>query len=106
MARPRKCRRIWQMPAITYFRPGGIPMRVLEEIILNCEELEAIRLKDLEGLSQEEAAKKMNISQPTFHRILTSGRKKIADALFNGKAIQIKGGTFVVGPHRYRGGRI
>ncbi len=105
MVRPRKCRMIWKMPDITYFKPRGIPMRSLEEVNLNCEEMEAIRLKDTEGLSQEEAAEKMNISQPTFHRILVSGRKKVADALFNGKAIEIKGGNFVVMPHRHRGGR-
>jgi len=81
-------------------------MRGLEEINLNYEEMEAIRLKDLEGLLQEEAAGKMNISQSTFHRILVSGRKKVADALFNGKAIEIKGGNFVVGQYRHRGGRI
>ncbi len=106
MVRPRKCRMIWQMPDVTYFKPRGVPMRGLEEINLNCEEMEAIRLKDVEGLPQEEAAGKMNISQPTFYRILLSGRKKVADALVNGKAIEIKGGNFVVGQYRHRGGRI
>jgi predicted DNA-binding protein (UPF0251 family) len=69
-------------------------MRELEEVILSVEEFEAVRLKDLEGLEQEQCAKKMNISQPTFHRLVLSARKKIADAIVNGKAIKIEGGNF------------
>lgn len=66
----------------------------LEESILTVDEFEAIRLKDLLGLEQEECAKKMNISQPTFHRLISTARKKIADAIVNGKAIKIYGGNF------------
>ncbi len=66
----------------------------LEESILMVDEFEAVRLKDLLGLEQEVAAKKMNISQPTFHRLVLSARKKIADALVEGKAIKIEGGNF------------
>jgi predicted DNA-binding protein (UPF0251 family) len=88
--RPRLCRRIRFMPDITYFKPAGIRMADLEEAVLAPDELEAVRLKDLEGLEQEAAAKKMNISQPTFHRIVTSARKKIADAIVKGKAIRIE----------------
>ena len=66
----------------------------LEEVILQVDEFEAVRLKDLEGLEQEECAKKMNISQPTFHRLVLSARKKISDAIVNGKAIKIEGGNF------------
>jgi len=69
-------------------------MTQLEEIILHVDEFEAVRLKDLEGLEQEECAKKMKISQPTFHRLILSARKKIADAIINGKAIKIEGGNF------------
>ena len=105
MVRPRKERMIRQMPDVTYFKPRGIPMRTLKEVNLTYEEVEAIRLSDLEGAPQKSAAERMNISQPTFHRIITSGRRKMADALFNGKAIRIEGGTFVVGRHGYRGGR-
>jgi len=94
MPRPRLCRRVWFEPNVTYFKPAGIPVRELEEIILTVDEFEAIRLKDLEGLEQEEAAKKMNISQPTFFRLLDSARKKIADAMVNGKAIRIEGGKY------------
>jgi predicted DNA-binding protein (UPF0251 family) len=68
----------------------------LEEVVISIDEYEAIRLKDLEGLQQEEAAAKMGISQPTFYRLLTSARKKIAAALVMGKAIKIEGGTFIL----------
>jgi predicted DNA-binding protein (UPF0251 family) len=94
MARPFKCRRISFMPGVTYFKPAGIPMKYLEEVQLTVEEVEAIRLKDLEGMEQEEGGKKMNISRPTFQRVLSSARKKIADALLNGKAIRIEGGNY------------
>ncbi len=88
--RPRLCRRIRFRPDITYFKPAGIRMVALEESVLAADELEAVRLKDLEGLEQEEAARRMNISQPTFHRIVASARKKIADAIVKGKAIRIE----------------
>ena len=102
MARPFKCRRVAFMPGVTYFKPAGIPLRALEEIRLTVEEAEAIRLKDLEGLEQEEGAEKMNISRPTFQRVLASARQKIADALLNGKAIRIEGGNFEMSPRRFR----
>lgn len=94
MSRPAKCRRVAFIPGITYFKPAGIPLRSLKEIKLSVEELEAVRLKDLEGLEQEEGAAKMNISRATFQRVLASGRQKIADALLSGKAIRIEGGNF------------
>jgi len=96
MVRPRLCRRIRFNPNVTYFKPRGIPLTNLEEVILQVDEFEAVRLKDLEGLEQEECAKKMNISQPTFHRLVSSARKKIADAIVNGKAIKIERGTYRV----------
>jgi len=94
MVRPRLCRRILAEPNVTYFKPQGIPMRELEEVVLSVEEFEAVRLKDLEGLEQEECARKMKISQPTFHRLVLSARKKIAEAIVKGKAIQIQGGNY------------
>ncbi|MBU1204146.1 MAG: DUF134 domain-containing protein [Nanoarchaeota archaeon] len=94
MVRPRLCRRVQFNPDITYFKPRGISLKELEEVILSIDEFEAVRLKDLESLDQEKAAKKMNISQPTFNRILHSARKKISDALINSKAIRIQGGNF------------
>lgn len=77
-------------------------MQSLKEVILAREELEAVRLKDIEQLDQEKAAKKMNISQPTFHRILTTARKKITEALTKGKAIKIQGGIFEVAKNPVR----
>lgn len=94
MPRPRRCRRVWNEPNVNYFKPAGIRLVDLEEIVLEVDEFESIRLKDLEGLEQEECAKKMSISQPTFHRLVTSARKKISDAIVNGKAIRIEGGSF------------
>jgi len=90
---PRPCirRRIRGRPLAYYFKPAGIRMISLEEIILTLPEFEAIRLIDLEEIPQEQAAKKMKISQPTFSRILTSARKKISEAIIKGKAIKIEG---------------
>jgi len=102
MSRPPKCRRVAFAPGVIYFKPAGIPLRSLEEIRLFVEEIEAIRLKDLEGLEQEQGAENMGISRPTFQRILASARQKIADALLNGKAIRIEGGNFEMSPLRYR----
>ena len=93
MTRPKKCRRISFIPGTTYFKPAGIPMKFLDEICLSLEETEALRLKDIEGLDQEACAECMNVSQPTIQRILESARKKISDALLNGKAIKIEGGN-------------
>jgi predicted DNA-binding protein (UPF0251 family) len=90
------------MPEVTYFKPAGIPLRALEEIRLTVEEAEAIRLKDLEGLEQEQGAEKMNISRPTFQRVLASAREKIADALLHGKAIRIEGGNFEMTSRRFK----
>lgn len=102
MARPLKCRRVAFMPGITFFKPAGTPLRALEEVQLTVEEAEALRLKDLEGLEQQKGAEKMNISRPTFQRVLASARQKTADALLNGKAIRIEGGNFEISPLRLR----
>jgi predicted DNA-binding protein (UPF0251 family) len=77
-------------------------MRLLEEVRLTVEELEAIRLRDLEDLEQEEAGARMNVSRPTFQRILESARRKLADALFNGKAVRVEGGHFEMASRRFR----
>jgi predicted DNA-binding protein (UPF0251 family) len=82
------------MPQVKYFKPAGIPLKQLEEECLSLEEIEAVRLKDLEGLEQEQGAERMNVSRPTFQRILASARQKIAAALIQGKAIKIEGGSF------------
>lgn len=90
------------MPGITYFKPAGIPLDNLEEVTLSLEEAEALRLKELEGLEQEQGAEEMNVSRPTFQRILASARVKAADAILNGKAIRIEGGNFELARNRYR----
>lgn len=92
MPRPCRCRRVRCKPDTNYFKPRGIPVDELEEINLTLDELEAIRLADHEGLYQEDAAKKMNISRQTFGNIVGSARKKIADVLINAKALKIEGG--------------
>jgi uncharacterized protein len=102
MPRPVKCRRVNFLPEIKYFKPAGVPVRNVEEVCLTIEEVEAIRLKDLEGLEQEESAEMMNISRPTFHRVLNSAHHKIAEALFSGKAIRIAGGNFEIPPCHFK----
>jgi len=90
MVRPIKPRKVVFDPNVIYFKPRAVPLSMLEEVDLLPDELEAIRLCDLEGLEQIPAARKMGISQSTLGRILTSARKKIAEALIKGKAIKIK----------------
>ena len=92
MPRPLCCRRVSGEPPSKFFKPQGIPLAVLEAVTLTVDEFEAVRLADLEGLYQEDAARRMGISRPTFGRIVESAHKKIADALANGKALEIKGG--------------
>lgn len=94
MARPTKWRRIENVPTIPYFIPSEKDITEVPENILKLEELEAIRLKDLEGFEQGECAEKMEVSRPTFQRILLSAREKVADSLVNGKVIHIEGGNF------------
>ena len=90
--RPKKTRWIKCAPGERCFRPQCKPLKQLEGVYLTLDEFEAIRLSSLEGLRQEDAAKLMKISRPTFSRIETSAHKKIADALVNIKAIRIEGG--------------
>lgn len=94
MPRPVKWRKVAFIPGIRHYIPTGVPQCDLEENVLKIEELEALRLKDLEGLEQEEAAEKMEVSRQTFQRILNEARNKVTDALVNGKAIRIEGGNF------------
>jgi len=92
MSRPCRCRRIRCNPDTNYFKPRGIPLDSLEEVNLTLDELEALCLADWEGLYQEDAAKKMDISRQTFGNIINSAHKKIADVLLNAKALKIEGG--------------
>ena len=77
-------------PNVYYFKPQGIPLRMLEEVVLRPDELEALKLYEIDGLNQIMAAKKMKISQPTLARLLDSANKKIAQAIITGKAIRIE----------------
>lgn len=102
MARPVKRRRVASFPEVSYLKPAGMHLRDLEDVGLTVEEAEAIRLKDLEELNQEDAAQRMRISRPTFHRVLRSARRKVADVLLNGKALRIEGGTFALDRQAFR----
>lgn len=96
MPRPVNDRRLDAPIESRVFKPGGIPMRSLEEVRLGFDEAEALRLADLEGLYQEAAARSMGVSRQTFGRIVEIARKKIADAILNGKALRIDGGEIVI----------
>jgi len=96
MTRPRRLRNVAAIPNTTYFKPVGVRMFELEEVVITVDEFEAVRLKDYKDLAQSDAAKKMNISQPTFNRLLSSARKKITDGLIEGKAIKIEGGNYIL----------
>ncbi|ROL61382.1 DUF134 domain-containing protein [Bacteroidetes/Chlorobi group bacterium ChocPot_Mid] len=96
MPRPHKCRRISSNPDVVYFKPAGLRIKELEEISLTLDEYEAIRLADYEGLYQENAAEKMNISRQTFGNIINSAHQKIADFLLNAKVLVIKGGVIEI----------
>jgi len=90
MPRPFKKRRVMGKPGSSYFKPAGIRMNELVEIVLTIGEFEAIRLIDFEKISQSEAGDKMHISQSTLSRILSAGRGKIANCIVNGKGIRIE----------------
>lgn len=96
MPRPRRTRRVSGTPDVAYFKPAGVPMTHLQEIVLTVEEFEALRLKDFLETDQKDAAKKMDISQPTFHRLVKTARQKTAEAIVRGKAIRIEGGDYHV----------
>ena len=90
MPRPKINRRLRFNPDVYYFKPRGIPLRNLEEVVLLPDELEALKLHDVDGLEQIEAASKMKISQPTFARTLDKAYKKLAEGIIKGKAIRIE----------------
>ena len=111
MPRPRKCRRVGFVPDNQMFYPH---LQNPEIIVLSVEEVEAIRLSDLEAMEQDACAESMQVSRGTFQRIINAARQKLADALVNGKAIRIEGGSYEVSGHhggchgkcsRFRGGR-
>jgi len=92
MARPKCCRRVAEEPACNIFKPIGVPVTMLEEIILTMDEFEAIRLADFAGLYHERAAERMNVSRQTFGRIIEAARSKVARMLIEGLALRIEGG--------------
>jgi len=94
MVRPKKDRIVSFNPDVSYFKPRGIPLVDLDEVRLTVDEREAIRLADMSGLSHEDAGRKMGVSRATFGRIVQRARSAVADALINGKAINIEGGNY------------
>ncbi len=96
MPRPRKCRRVGFIPNNQMFYPH---LQNPEEIVLSIEEVESIRLSDLEVMEQDACAESMQISRGTFQRIINAARQKLADALVNGKTIRIEGGSYEVSGH-------
>jgi len=102
MARPRKRRLIPREPRPAIYKPAGIPLDELRRIKLLQEEREALRLADLDGLTQAEAAEQMGVSRSTFQRIVSHARRQVALALVEGHALQIEGGSFEVIPARSR----
>jgi len=94
MVRPKKDRIVGFNPDVSYFKPRGIPLVDLDEVRLTVDEREAIRLADLLDLSHEDAGRKMGVSRATFGRIVQQARNAVADALINGKAINIEGGNY------------
>jgi len=98
--RPFCCRRIAGRPAAPVFKPIGIPVVELAEVVMTLDEFEAMRLADLDGLYQEQAAEQMNVSRPTFSRIIESAHRKVADVLVHGHALRIEGGPVQLGGRR------
>jgi len=96
MVRPQKNRKVAFNPEISYFKPRGIPMFDLEEVRLTVDQREALRLSDLVGMSHEDAGRHMGVSRATFGRIIQQARLAVADALINGKAINVEGGNYKI----------
>lgn len=94
MARPKKCRMVDAAPGVRLFKPQGIPARQLEEIYLSFEGYEALRLTDLEGLRQNEAAERMQISRQTFGRVLAEARRAVTETIVKGLVLRIEGGDY------------
>jgi len=98
MPRPPRPRNIAGMPAVTYFKPAGVPLSALSEVVLTVDQLEALRLADGAGMYQDEAATQMGVSRATFGRIVAEARRNVAVALCSGMAIRVEGGPVMVPP--------
>ncbi|MHA2377729.1 MAG: DUF134 domain-containing protein [Candidatus Thorarchaeota archaeon] len=96
MPRPKQYRKVAEEPRVSVFKPAGIPRVELDEILVTVDEFEAIRLADFERVNQRKASSVMHVSQPTFNRILSSARNKVAEALVRGAALRIEGGEYVL----------
>ena len=96
MARPSKCRCICSMPQVTEFLPRGAVPEAGESVVLQVDELEAIRRLDYRGFTQEQCAARMNISRATVARIYEEGRRKVAQALVEGRGLRIEGGDVMI----------
>lgn len=105
MPRPCCMRRIGFVPHADFFKPSGIPLCEIEQITLTLDEVEALRLADLNGLYQEQAAEKMKISRTTFSRIVEEARRKVAEALIQGKALRMEGGAVIMKGEKKMPGR-
>lgn len=92
MTRPFKNRKVSAEPRAYYFKPRAVPLCELEEITLQLDELQALEHADLKRREQAAAAAAMGVSRQTFGSILASARRKLADAVVNGKALKIEGG--------------
>lgn len=99
MGRPKKCRWVETEPGVTFFKPRGIPLRNLQQIVITVDELEAMRLADFLEMTQEEVAQRMKVSRPTVTRMLSRAHRAVAEALVHGKAICIQGGDYRLGQH-------
>ena len=117
MPRPRKCRRVCRLPKNAGFGPLSRGGTAEGTVYMTVEEYEAIRLIDLEGFTQEECAKQMNVARTTVQRIYSDARKKLAEALVHGKTLRIEGGDYLLcggleetcrcgGCQRHRRGRL
>lgn len=107
MPRPHKPKLVSGVPRAFLFKPRGVPVHLLEETVLRMEELEALRLVDVEGLYQEQAASRMGVSRQTLQRMLEEARRKVAEALIQGRALRIEGGSYILEEEegKYRCGR-
>lgn len=96
MPRPCHCRRVSALPKNSCFKPNGVPLHELEEVVLSLDGLEALRLADFEDLNMDEAAARMGVSRHTFGRLLRRARRSVAQALVLGQALRIEGGVCAV----------
>ena len=115
MARPMKWRKVCCLPESKKFGPLDLALEVQDHVNMTVDEYETVRLIDLEGFTQEECAKQMNVARTTVQGIYIEARRKLAESLVNGKVLIIEGGEYRLcdglgngcgrGCHRNRRGR-